>query len=96
VLGDTSAMVPGGVRLGTPAMTSRGLLAADFCAIADLLHACVGVAVAVQARTGKALRDFNAGLESAGTVAEIAALRARVVAITREFPMPGYSVADLK
>jgi glycine/serine hydroxymethyltransferase len=33
-----SAMNPGGVRIGTPAMTSRGLREADFEAVADLLH----------------------------------------------------------
>ena len=33
VLGDTSAYTPGGVRIGTPAMTSRGLVEADFEAV---------------------------------------------------------------
>jgi len=28
--GDKSAFVPGGLRVGTPAMTSRGLLESDF------------------------------------------------------------------
>lgn len=30
IIGDKSAMTPGGVRLGTPAMTTRGLLEKDF------------------------------------------------------------------
>lgn len=38
VVGDVSALAPGGVRIGAPAMTSRGLREADFEAIADLLH----------------------------------------------------------
>ena len=38
VVGDVSALAPGGVRIGAPAMTSRGLQEADFEAIADLLH----------------------------------------------------------
>lgn len=38
VVGDTSAMNPGGVRIGTPAMTSRGLKEADFEKVADFLH----------------------------------------------------------
>ncbi len=33
VHGDVSAMSPGGVRIGTPAMTSRGLKEADFAQI---------------------------------------------------------------
>ena len=38
VVGDVSALAPGGVRIGAPAMTSRGLREADFEKIADLLH----------------------------------------------------------
>ena len=38
VVGDVSALAPGGVRIGAPAMTSRGLQEADFEKIADLLH----------------------------------------------------------
>ncbi|KAF8821745.1 putative serine hydroxymethyltransferase 2 [Cardiosporidium cionae] len=38
VHGDVSAMSPSGVRLGTPAMTSRGLKEADFEKVAHFLH----------------------------------------------------------
>jgi glycine/serine hydroxymethyltransferase len=38
VVGDVSAMNPGGVRIGTPAMTSRGLTEKDMEVIADFLH----------------------------------------------------------
>ncbi len=38
VVGDVSALAPGGVRIGAPAMTSRGLKEAEFETIADLLH----------------------------------------------------------
>ena len=37
VYGDTSALTPGGVRLGTPALTSRGLKEQDFVKVADFL-----------------------------------------------------------
>jgi len=30
ILGDTSALVPGGIRVGTPALTTRGLKEKDF------------------------------------------------------------------
>jgi glycine hydroxymethyltransferase len=36
--GDKSAINPVGVRLGTPALTSRGLAVADFEYVAELLH----------------------------------------------------------
>ena len=46
VAGDVSAMTPGGVRIGMPAMTSRGLKEADFeQARAAALASCVGAVV---------------------------------------------------
>ena len=38
VPGDVSAMVPGGLRLGTPALTTRGFVEADFEKVADMVH----------------------------------------------------------
>ena len=38
VVGDVSALAPGGVRIGAPAMTSRGLQESHFEEIADMLH----------------------------------------------------------
>lgn len=43
VLGDLSAFTPGGVRIGTPAMTSRGLLESDWEQVADFLHEAIEV-----------------------------------------------------
>ena len=37
VVGDVSALAPGGVRIGAPAMTSRGLQESHFETIADFL-----------------------------------------------------------
>ena len=37
VPGDTSAIVPGGIRIGTPALTTRGFREADFVRVADFL-----------------------------------------------------------
>ncbi|EMR65213.1 putative serine hydroxymethyltransferase protein [Eutypa lata UCREL1] len=52
VPGDKSAMVPGGLRLGTPAMTTRGFTEDDFTRVADI----VGRAVTIAARIDKAAR----------------------------------------
>ena len=86
VHGDTSAAAPGGVRIGTPAMTSRGLHASDFEEIGEMLHACVGIALRVQQASGPKLKDFAALLEGD---AEVHALRERVTAFAHAFPMPG-------
>ena len=46
--GDTSAINPGGVRLGTPALTTRGLDEADFDRVAEFLHRASEIAVQAQ------------------------------------------------
>jgi glycine hydroxymethyltransferase len=51
--GDQSAINPGGVRLGTPALTTRGLLENDFDRVADFLHR--GCEIASQAQKVAAL-----------------------------------------
>jgi glycine hydroxymethyltransferase len=48
VPGDTSALNPGGVRLGTPALTTRGLGEEDFDKVAEFLHR--GSVLALQAQ----------------------------------------------
>lgn len=59
VVGDVSAMAPGGCRIGAPAMTSRGLKEADFEKIADFLHEALELCKATQEKHGKKLVDFN-------------------------------------
>lgn len=46
--GDTSALNPGGVRLGTPALTTRGLKENDFDRVADFLHRGCQIAIRAQ------------------------------------------------
>jgi glycine hydroxymethyltransferase len=46
--GDVSAINPGGVRLGTPALTTRGLVETDFEKVAKYLHRGCDIALQVQ------------------------------------------------
>jgi len=89
---DTSAMNPGGIRVGTPAMTTRGLGEADFVRVADFLHRGVQIAKAVQAEApapGK-LKEYRAHLAATGGQREdLRALAADVEAFAASFPMPG-------
>merc|ERR1719293_139002 len=48
VHGDASALSPGGVRIGAPAMTTRGCAAEDFKKIAEFLDRCCRIALQVQ------------------------------------------------
>jgi len=90
VHGDVSAMSPGGVRIGAPAMTSRGLKEADFEKIGDFLHRTLEIALATQQKSGKKLLDFLNALEAEETAGKLATLRAEVEAWSGKFFMPGH------
>merc|ERR1712115_59528 len=62
VHGDASALSPGGVRIGSPAMTTRGCSENDFKQIACFLDRCCHIALKVQEEKGKKLKDFEAAL----------------------------------
>lgn len=87
IYGDTSAAAPGGIRIGSPALTSRGLVEKDFEHIAQLLDEGIKIAVAIQAKTGKKLTDFQAAIENND---EIKALKAKVIEFSSKFAMPGF------
>ena len=87
VPGDVSALSPGGVRIGAPAMTTRGLVEKDFEAVADLLHEAVQLALKIQAAApSKKLVDFSKALVGN---AEVDALREKVKGFASSFGMPG-------
>jgi glycine hydroxymethyltransferase len=62
VHGDVSALSPGGVRIGSPAMTTRGCNEKDFCQIADFIDRAIKICLEIQAAKGKKLKDFENGL----------------------------------
>jgi len=86
VHGDASALSPGGVRIGSPAMTTRGCTVEDFKKVAGFLDRCCHIALAVQKEKGKKLKDFEQDL---GKNAEILAVRAEVEAFASAFGYPG-------
>ena len=88
VFGDASAMSPGGVRLGTPALTSRGLKEADFERIAEFLDRAVKMCLIVQENSGKRLVDFKKGLNEESCPG-LAAFHEEVKKFARSFYMPG-------
>ncbi|KAJ0078071.1 hypothetical protein Patl1_36837 [Pistacia atlantica] len=47
IFGDNGAITPGGVKIGTPAMTSRGCLESDFETMADFLLRAAHIAIMV-------------------------------------------------
>merc|ERR1712139_290226 len=85
VHGDVSALSPGGVRIGTPAMTTRGCTEDHFKKIAGFLDRCCQIALKVQEEKGKKLKDFEAGL---ATNKDLLALQADVNAFAVGFGYP--------
>jgi len=87
VHGDVSAFTPGGVRIGTPALTSRSFKESDFIKIAGFLDRACQLALEIQSSTGKLMKDFVVALESSS---KVKALKADVEAFAKSFPMPGF------
>merc|ERR1712176_1138100 len=75
VHGDASALSPGGVRVGLPAMTTRGCKEEESKQIAEFLDRCCNIAIKLQESHGKKLKDFESGIPGN---AEVAALKSDV------------------
>jgi len=89
VYGDTNAVAPGGVRIGTPALTSRGFTEEDFREVAEFLHKALEISVKINKTSGKMLKDFKAALENDSDVKD---LRKNVTEFAQKFPIPGFKV----
>merc|ERR1719439_490782 len=57
--GDKSAMNPNGLRVGTPAMTSRGLVEEDFTRVGEFLGEAVDITAEVQKQSGPKMVEFR-------------------------------------
>ncbi|GAU40323.1 hypothetical protein TSUD_221710 [Trifolium subterraneum] len=98
VPGDVSAMVPGGIRMGTPALTSRGFVEEDFVKVAEYFDASVNLALKIKAESkGTKLKDFVETLQSSSYVqSEITKLRHDVEEFAKQFPTIGFEKATMK
>jgi glycine hydroxymethyltransferase len=93
VPGDRSAITPGGVRIGAPALTTRKMVESDFQQIANFLHEAVQISLKIQEQSGPKLKEYISLLASNDDVKE---LRKRVNAFATTFPMPGFDPAEMK
>lgn len=98
VPGDKSAMKPGGLRMGSPAMTTRGLKEDDFKRVADVVHRAVEITKDVDAKSkekaeseGKktvTIRGFNDFVGDGQSFTEIVRLRSEVEDWIGTFGLP--------
>jgi len=58
VPGDKSALTPGGIRLGTPALTTRGFKENDIRTVVTFMNIVINIALEIQEETGKPLKKF--------------------------------------
>lgn len=91
-IGDKSALMPGGIRIGSPAMTTRGFTENEFIAVADFIHE--GVQITLDAKksvSGTKLQDFMKFVTSPSfpLIDRVLDLQRRVEALTTQFPIPG-------
>lgn len=88
--GDKSALTPCGIRIGAPAMTSRGLGEEDFERVARYIDTCVNLCKQIQSALPKEankLKDFKAKVASE-EVPEILSLRKEISEWASSFPLP--------
>jgi len=87
---DKSALNPSGVRIGAPALTTRGFKEDGFRKVVDMIDEAVAIAKGVQAKTKKVkeFKEFLANDEE--TVGKCEDLRRRVNELAAEYPMPGH------
>ncbi|KAJ7514295.1 hypothetical protein O6H91_23G037700 [Diphasiastrum complanatum] len=98
VPGDKSAIVPGGIRIGTPALTTRGLGQKDFVQVADFIHEGVQIGLQVKGLVqGSKVKDYLEYLDSENCAlkGEILDLRKRVQSFACQFPIPGVNTESL-
>eukprot|EP00188_Purpureofilum_apyrenoidigerum_P002325 Plantae.Rhodophyta-Purpureofilum_apyrenoidigerum.ctg24343.p1 GENE.Plantae.Rhodophyta-Purpureofilum_apyrenoidigerum.ctg24343~~Plantae.Rhodophyta-Purpureofilum_apyrenoidigerum.ctg24343.p1 ORF type:complete len:501 (-),score=80.62 Plantae.Rhodophyta-Purpureofilum_apyrenoidigerum.ctg24343:121-1623(-) len=94
VPGDKSAFNPGGIRMGTHAMTSRGFVEKDFAKVAEFIDRGVQVTLDLKEKIGGKLKDFR---DTVGkdTPKEILDLRKDVEDFTMSFEPVGYDYESM-
>ncbi|XP_065366218.1 serine hydroxymethyltransferase isoform X2 [Calliphora vicina] len=92
VPGDKSAMNPSGIRLGTPALTTRGLVESDIDAVVEYIDQALKICdFAVKNTSSPKLVDFYHTVHNNADVkAKIAQLRSEIEKFSEKFPLPGF------
>ncbi|KAJ3363013.1 Serine hydroxymethyltransferase, cytosolic [Kappamyces sp. JEL0680] len=102
---DKSALIPHGLRIGSPAMTTRGLDASEFKQIVRFIDEAIQLTVQFNATVkgirpvltpGTKFKDFKAALGDGHQLAPLVDLKARVVAFSKSFPVVGFEQESMK
>lgn len=91
VPGDKSALNPSGIRLGTPALTTRGMKETEIKKVVQFIHEGLQVARDVSIISGPKLVDFKKTLlEDSVFQDKVKMIKESVENFATAFPMPGY------
>merc|ERR1711939_1152387 len=85
-----NTLSPCGLRIGAPAMTSRGMSEQDFDRVVGYIDACIKLSTQIQASLPKEAnkqKDFKAAVAK-GEQDEIKQLKAEIAAWAGTFPLP--------
>ncbi|KAL7465403.1 hypothetical protein ACHAXS_005724 [Conticribra weissflogii] len=98
VPGDISELVPGGIRMGTYAMTSRGLIENDFAKVAEFFNRAVTIAVNLsQEDHGEDFKRFQDICSVGPSVdPDLVQLRKEVTAFASSFPIVGHDINNME
>ena len=96
--GDKSALMPGGIRIGPPALTSRGFVEADFEKVVDFFDRAVNIAVKLKnTEEGKKLKGFKEMCAVGPSVdPELEASRNDVMDFACSFPTVGFDEDEIE
>merc|ERR1719173_76132 len=92
VPGDKSALNPSGIRLGTPALTTRGFKEAEMDRVVPFINSALMFPFEIQASSGPKLVDFKAALVKTENEMKLTALRNEVESFAVKFRLPGQEV----
>lgn len=93
VPGDKSALVPSGIRIGSPAMTTRGCKEGDFIQIMKFLEKVTEIVNSISKKAaGTKLKDFKDALQKDVDNSDIVSLKKEVDSFTDAFPVPGGNI----
>ncbi|KAF8941454.1 glycine hydroxymethyltransferase shm1 [Dissophora ornata] len=96
VAGDKSAMNPGGIRVGTPAMTSRGFTEKDFEQVAAFIDRAVNITKDLKSKSpSKMIAGFKEYVADGSHFPEIQALKKEVADFSKQFPTAGFSEDEM-